>query len=153
MRSNRDGSRAHMLSTAPATTTTNAARRLLTLASSVSSRAYRGSHFGYAHHPPQRQQVLGVNFRVVVPSAKSSTISSWSPSSVRLFDPQPPDSGSRRRRRGISMTATPTPPTMEASSDADAGIIAAAESFVREELSAMDGSHDWWHIHLSLIHI
>ena len=38
--------------------------------------------------------------------------------------------------------------TGEVSSDANAcGIIAAAEAFVREELSGMDGSHDWWHIH------
>lgn len=47
------------------------------------------------------------------------------------------------------MTATTMTGVISSDDDDDdaGGIIAAAEAFVREELSGMDGSHDWWHIH------
>ena len=36
--------------------------------------------------------------------------------------------------------------TADVGTHCSSAIVAAAESFVREELSAMDGSHDWWHV-------
>ena len=36
--------------------------------------------------------------------------------------------------------------TADVGTHSSSAIVAAADSFVREELSAMDGSHDWWHV-------
>ena len=48
---------------------------------------------------------------------------------------------SRRSRALAGMSAT-----ADVGTHSSSAIVAAAESFVREELSAMDGSHDWWHV-------
>ena len=50
--------------------------------------------------------------------------------------------GPSRRSRALAGMAA----TADVGTHSSSAIVAAAESFVREELSAMDGSHDWWHV-------
>jgi uncharacterized protein len=104
--------------------TVTAARRLLLLTSTASAR--RNSH---SHSHLRRREYAPSRPRTFLPS-------SW----FFSFEKSP----LRPHNRGVTMAATTNDAETAAAS---ASIVASAEAFVREELSGMDGSHDWWHIH------